>query len=238
MRAGDVAGGADVPDEVAGAQPLADLDGHLALVAVPEHGAVIEADHGLVAEGAVGGRRGHDPGTDGADLGALGRREVQAGVRARPEAAGLSEAPGQVVAGDGQHPRRGLLLSRTPGTIAVRAPGSRGGRPGLRSRRRHAAGVRWARCRAAAAVGSRGHRGGQEQPGQGVRARVRRSVPCAEHGELVVVIPVRGHTGRGRAVALPTPGWFRCPARCLLQAARRTTDSHETLTCKPSASSC
>ena len=58
VRAGDVAGGTDVPDLVAGADDVADADAEGVLVAVPELGAVLERDDGLVAVGAVVAGRG------------------------------------------------------------------------------------------------------------------------------------------------------------------------------------
>lgn len=69
VRAGDAASGADVPDEVTGSHSLAELDAEITLVAVPQDHAVVEAHDGLVAEGAVVGGLGDDPGADGTDLG-------------------------------------------------------------------------------------------------------------------------------------------------------------------------
>src|SRR4051794_683924 len=69
---GGVAGRADRAEVVPGLHPLPGLDTELALVAVPQHGPVIEPDDGLVAEGAVVRRRDDHAGSDGADLGAFG----------------------------------------------------------------------------------------------------------------------------------------------------------------------
>ena len=88
---------ADRADDLAARGPLADGDGERRLVAVPELGAVLEGDHGLVAVGAVVADRGHDAVGDRVDRGAAGGGEVEAGVAVRPEARAVAEAGGQVV---------------------------------------------------------------------------------------------------------------------------------------------
>ena len=83
-------------------------------MAVPELGAVLEGLHGLVAVGAVVGRRRDDAVGHRVDRGAAGSGEVEAGVVARPQAV-LAEGGGQVVADDREVPEvqldlGGLLL--------------------------------------------------------------------------------------------------------------------------------
>ena len=75
MGAGDVAGRADVADDLAAADVVADGRGERGLVAVPELGAVLEGDDGLVAVGAVVADRGDDAVGDGRGSGCrCGRR--------------------------------------------------------------------------------------------------------------------------------------------------------------------
>ena len=104
VRAGDVAGRADVADQLAGADDVTGAHDVRRLVAEPQLGAVVEGDHGLVAVGAVVAGRGDHAVRDGMDRGAAGGGEVQAGVEVRPQAAVLAEAGGQVVALDGEDP--------------------------------------------------------------------------------------------------------------------------------------
>ena len=226
MWAGDVAGGADSPEQVAGGEPLAWLDTELALVAVPEHGAVIETDHGLVAEGAVAGGLRDDAGSDRPDLGALVGGEVEARVGAGPQPAGLrrSGRSGGTRSTGSTH-CGGLALSSTP--CHARASGSN---------------VSGSGATAAAACGCGGQGGAEEQPGQ---ERGRDGTACIESswvasssrrhdggGQSPVarrasarlaarLRSCRGHTG-GPSRGASTPGWIlfcRCAAFCKQRAA-------------------
>ena len=86
----DVAGRADVPDQVAGLDAAGPGSTPNSLWWQYQSTVPSSSLHdGLVAVGAVGRRWRRPARADGPDLGALGGREVQAGVGAGPQAAGL-----------------------------------------------------------------------------------------------------------------------------------------------------
>ena len=93
VGARDVAGGADAADDIAGGDLLADADADGGLVGVPDLGAVIEGEDGLVAVGALVAGLRDGAAVDGLDERAGGGREVEAGVVAGgPVRAGLTSA--------------------------------------------------------------------------------------------------------------------------------------------------
>ena len=95
--AGGVAGRADVADDLTGGDRLADGDAVVALVAVPDLGAVLEGDDRPVTVRPAPGGRGDRAAGDRVDRGAVGGREVQTRVGAGPVAAGRAEGAGDVV---------------------------------------------------------------------------------------------------------------------------------------------
>ena len=103
MRAGDVAGRADGADHVTGGDDVAGGDVDRGLVGVPDLGAVLEREDGLVAVGAVVAGGGDHTAGHGDEGGAGVGGEVQAGVVAGPQAV-LAEGGGQAVAGQRQDP--------------------------------------------------------------------------------------------------------------------------------------
>src|SRR5699024_7395690 len=101
VRAGDVAGGADVADDLAGSDSVAGGQGDGALVGVPRSDAPA-ADPGEPAVGrcfVAAARAGGDDGAvgDGVDGSAGGGGEVETGVAVLPVGSALAEPSGQGV---------------------------------------------------------------------------------------------------------------------------------------------
>src|SRR6478609_9193877 len=111
VGAGDVAGGADGADVLAAVDAVADGDVDRGLVAVPDLGAVIEGDDGLVAVGPVVAGLGDGAVGDRQDRVTGVTVEVEAGVVVGPEAV-LAEGGGDAVVREGENPLVLLDLRR------------------------------------------------------------------------------------------------------------------------------
>ena len=128
VRAGAVAGRAHGADRLAAPDHVADAHEVRRLVAVPDLGAVIEGDDGLVAVGPVVAGLGDHAVGDGVDRAPDRGAEVLPGVQVGPEVARRTEAGAQVVAVQGRDPgvlrdlgglRLGLLGELGQGDVAL-----------------------------------------------------------------------------------------------------------------------
>ncbi len=228
MGTGHVARRADRADDLTGGDPLTRLHGDAALVGVPEHGAVVEAQLGLVAVRAVVPGRGDHARGHGAQRRALGRGEVQPRVGARPQAA-RPEPRGESVVVDRQAPRRGLGLQSFTDQDPLEGglgPGRRSTGVGGHGRHRvhgqppgggHGGGRCWGHRRQGAGGQvdrggrRRGERRGGQQAGQGNRCGGTPQVGLGEHLE--------GHSSPRREGEVWLPGFARRTSARL--AARR-----------------